>query len=73
MWEIVNFIVTPSSLPINIACPQATQPYRSEKLTKCTSDDSCRGTADSALFQNQSCPHYPFLFLQPPRPIKAST
>ncbi|VUZ45552.1 unnamed protein product [Hymenolepis diminuta] len=38
---------------------------------KCTSGDSCRGTADSATFRNQSCPHYPFLFLQPSRPIKA--
>ncbi|VUZ40343.1 unnamed protein product, partial [Hymenolepis diminuta] len=37
---------------------------------KCTSDDSCRDTADSAKFENQSCPHCPFLFLQPYRPIK---
>ncbi|KAM3171265.1 hypothetical protein ACTXT7_016969, partial [Hymenolepis weldensis] len=68
MCEIVNLIVTPDSLPINIVCPQVTYPHLSEKLTKCTTDDSCRGTADSASFQNQCCPHCPFLFLQPSRP-----
>ncbi|VUZ39758.1 unnamed protein product [Hymenolepis diminuta] len=45
-------------------------PHRSEKLNKCTSDDSCGGTADSAMFQNQFCSHCPFLFLQPSRPLK---
>ncbi|KAM3180382.1 hypothetical protein ACTXT7_016394 [Hymenolepis weldensis] len=70
MCEIANLIVTPSSLSINMVCPQVAHPHRSEKLTKCTSDDSCRGTADSALFQNQCCPHCPFLFLQPSRPVK---
>ncbi|KAM3176167.1 hypothetical protein ACTXT7_007039 [Hymenolepis weldensis] len=48
MCEIVNLIVTPNSLPINILCPQVTYPNRSEKLTKLSSDNSCRGTADSA-------------------------
>ncbi|KAM3179310.1 hypothetical protein ACTXT7_000788 [Hymenolepis weldensis] len=50
MCEIVNLIVTPDSLPINIVWPQVTYPHRSEKLTKCTSDDSCRGTADSTIY-----------------------
>ncbi|VUZ48032.1 unnamed protein product [Hymenolepis diminuta] len=70
MCEIVN-IVTPGSLQINMVCPQVAHPHRSEKLTKCTSDDSCRGTADSATLENQFCPHHPFLFLQPSPPIKA--
>ncbi|KAM3180139.1 hypothetical protein ACTXT7_016890 [Hymenolepis weldensis] len=48
-------------------------PHRSEKLTECTSDDSCRGTADSEMFRNQSCPRYPFIFLQPSSPIEAHT
>ncbi|KAM3173926.1 hypothetical protein ACTXT7_011581 [Hymenolepis weldensis] len=69
--EIVNLIATPDFLPINIVCPQVAHPHLSEKLTQCSSDDSCRGTADSALFQNQRCPHYPFLSLQPSSPIKA--
>ncbi|KAM3172830.1 hypothetical protein ACTXT7_013737 [Hymenolepis weldensis] len=63
MCEVVNLIVTPDSLPINIMCPQVTHPHRSEKPTKCTSDDSCRGTADSAFFQNQRChtvPSFPY-------------
>ncbi|KAM3176175.1 hypothetical protein ACTXT7_007010 [Hymenolepis weldensis] len=71
MCEIINLIVTPGSLQLNIVCPQVAHPHRSEKLTRCISDDSCRGTADSAMFQNQSCLHYPFLFLQPSHPIKA--
>ncbi|KAM3177929.1 hypothetical protein ACTXT7_003571 [Hymenolepis weldensis] len=62
-----------NSLPINIVSPQVTYPHRSEKLTKCTSDDSCRGTADSTLFHDQCCPHCPFLFLQSSRPVKART
>ncbi|KAM3174988.1 hypothetical protein ACTXT7_009436 [Hymenolepis weldensis] len=73
MCEIVNLILTPGSLRINIVCPQVAHPHRSEKLTKYTSGDSCRGTAHSAMFRNQSRPHYPFLFLQPSRPIKAHT
>ncbi|KAM3180462.1 hypothetical protein ACTXT7_016232 [Hymenolepis weldensis] len=48
MCEIVNLIVTPDSLPINIVYPQVAHPHQSKKLTKCTSGDSCRGTADSA-------------------------
>ncbi|VUZ53684.1 unnamed protein product [Hymenolepis diminuta] len=35
---------------MNIVCPQGAYPYQSEKLTKCTSDDSCRGTVDSRCF-----------------------
>ncbi|KAM3185214.1 hypothetical protein ACTXT7_006798 [Hymenolepis weldensis] len=71
MCEVVNLIVAPGSLRLNIVCPQVAHPYRSEKLTKCTSDNSCRGTADSEIFRNQSRPHYPFLFLQPSRLLKA--
>ncbi|KAM3176288.1 hypothetical protein ACTXT7_006823 [Hymenolepis weldensis] len=71
MCEIFN-LVTPGSLRINIVCPQMAYSYRSEKLIKCPSDDSCRGTAHPAMFRNQSCSYYPFLFLQPPR-TKAST
>ncbi|VUZ50552.1 unnamed protein product, partial [Hymenolepis diminuta] len=41
-------------------------PSSSIRKAKHTSDDGFRGTADSAMFRNQSCPHYPFLFLQPP-------
>ncbi|KAM3175464.1 hypothetical protein ACTXT7_008463 [Hymenolepis weldensis] len=33
MYEIVNLIVTPGSLRINIVCPQVTYPHRSEKLS----------------------------------------
>ncbi|KAM3177519.1 hypothetical protein ACTXT7_004391 [Hymenolepis weldensis] len=33
MREIVNLIVTPGSLQINIVCPQVTYPHRSEKLS----------------------------------------
>ncbi|VUZ56006.1 unnamed protein product [Hymenolepis diminuta] len=52
-------------------CPQVVHPRRSVKLTRCTPNDSCRGTADSVMFGNQSYPHCPFLFVQPFRPIKA--
>ncbi|KAM3180845.1 hypothetical protein ACTXT7_015516 [Hymenolepis weldensis] len=33
MWEIVNLIVTPDFLSINIVCPQVAHPQRSEKLS----------------------------------------
>ncbi|KAM3175334.1 hypothetical protein ACTXT7_008729 [Hymenolepis weldensis] len=52
-------------------CPQVAHHHRPEKLTACTLDDSFRGTADSAMFRDQSCPHCPFLSLQSPRQIKA--
>ncbi|KAM3182130.1 hypothetical protein ACTXT7_013031 [Hymenolepis weldensis] len=73
MCEIFNLIVTPDFLPIIIVYPQVAHLHQSEKLTKCTSDDSCRGAADPALFQNQCCPHCPFLFQQSSLPIKART
>ncbi|KAM3177233.1 hypothetical protein ACTXT7_004940 [Hymenolepis weldensis] len=73
MCETVNLIVTPGSLRTIIVCPQVAHPHRSEKLTKCTSDDSSRDTADSAMFGNRSCPHCLFLFPQPSRPIKTHT
>ncbi|VUZ43233.1 unnamed protein product, partial [Hymenolepis diminuta] len=37
---------------------------------KCTLDDSCRGTAHSAVFQNQSCSCFPFLFYNRPVHLK---
>ncbi|VUZ55898.1 unnamed protein product [Hymenolepis diminuta] len=72
MCEIVYLIVTPGSLRVNIVCPQVAHPHGSEKLTKCTSDDNCRGTADLDMFVNHSYPHRLLLFLQSSRLIKAS-
>ncbi|VUZ49109.1 unnamed protein product [Hymenolepis diminuta] len=70
MCEIVN-LVTSGSLPINIVCLQVAYSYRSEKLIKCTSDNSCRGKADSVTFRNQSCLYYPSIFLRPSRSFRA--
>ncbi|KAM3178585.1 hypothetical protein ACTXT7_002288 [Hymenolepis weldensis] len=53
MCEIVNLIVTPGSLRINIVCPQVAYSYR---LEKCTSDDTCRGDVSEPVLSTLSPP-----------------
>ncbi|VUZ43317.1 unnamed protein product [Hymenolepis diminuta] len=70
MCDIVN-LVTPGSLS-NRYRVSSSDLFLSIGKTKCTSDNSCRGTADSAMLRNQSYPHYLFLFLQSSCPIKST-
>ncbi|VUZ47322.1 unnamed protein product [Hymenolepis diminuta] len=69
MREIINPIVTSGPLQIKVVSSRGS--FSSIGKVKSASNDGCGGTADSVMFRNQSCPHCPFPFLQPSRPIKA--
>ncbi|VUZ55282.1 unnamed protein product, partial [Hymenolepis diminuta] len=55
---------------INVVCPQVAHPHRSKKLTKFTSDDSCRGTADLAILGTSPVNTIPSLSYNLPAQLK---
>ncbi|VUZ42199.1 unnamed protein product [Hymenolepis diminuta] len=62
MCEIVSLIVTPN-LSTDKHRVSSSAPSSLIGKAKCTSDDRCRDRGDSVMLRNQSCPHYPSLFL----------